>query len=215
MPYAGKLELGLPVELFILGSPNEEKYRTHVEEVGEKILVVNAPYVKGEIVPLREGTRLKLTYWDELSAYTFETVIMQRIAVPYPTFVLALPTSVTKIQRRNFVRITVNFPFSFRVVLQNGLSDFFEGIITDLSGGGIQFKTKKVMEKGYLLTADINLPNSVLEMPLRVVRSESVEKQPGWYVVSSEFFDISERIRDDVIRCVFEIQREMRKKGLM
>ena len=210
-----KLEFGLPLELKVLEGPYEGKYNSRVEEVGEKILVIGAPYEQGEVIPLREGTEVSLTYWDELSAYSFESVIMQRIAVPFPMFVLAMPDSVTKIQRRNFVRIPVSYPFTFRIVLEDSLSDMFEGSMLDLSGGGIQFKTKKYMDNGSLLDAHIFLPNRVLEMPLRVTRVERAEDRSGLFVVSSEFYNINERMRDDIIRCVFEIQREMRKKGLV
>lgn len=214
MSYLNKLVYGLPLELEVFEGMYEGKYRSRIEEVGERILVIGAPYERGEVVPLREGTNVKLTFWDELSAYSFEAVIMQRIAVPQPMFVLALPDVVTKIQRRNFVRVPANFPLTFRIVMADGLSDTFEGRMSDLSGGGIRFLTKKFIDSDSLLDAYIFLPNRALQTPLHVIRVEKADDGKQ-YIISSEFSDISERLRDQVVRCVFEIQREMRKKGLM
>jgi len=116
MSYKKKLVLGLPVELDVLEGVYEGVYRSRIEEVGEKILVVGAPYQNGELIPLREGTKVKLTFWDEVSAYSFQAKIMQRIAVPIPMFMFALPDTVTKIQRRNFVRVSATYPLTFQSV---------------------------------------------------------------------------------------------------
>ncbi|MFZ3129652.1 MAG: flagellar brake domain-containing protein [Desulfosporosinus sp.] len=216
MSYMNKLVLGLAVELVVSEGVYEGKYRTRIEEVGKKVLAVGAPFNQGEVVPLREGTKVKLTFWDEISAYSFEAKIMQRIAVPIPMFVLELPDSVTKVQRRNFVRVPAAYPVSFRSVTREGLSDFQKGTMLDLSGGGMSFLTEERVENRSLLYVQLTLPNGEFHTPVRVCRSEKIEdSKPQRYFISTEFHEISERERDRIIRCVFEIQREMRKKGLI
>ena len=216
MSYVKKLVFGLPLELEVLEGVYEGKYRSRIEEVGEKILVVGALFQHGEVVPLREGTKVKLTFWDEISAYSFETKIMQRIAVPVPMFVFALPDSVTKVQRRNYVRVPATYSLTFQSVTKEGLSNFRKGTMLDLSGGGIGFLTEEQVENGSLLYAQLVLPNGELHTPVRVCRTEKIEDtKPQRYFVSSEFYKISERERDRIIRCVFDIQRALRKKGLV
>lgn len=214
MSYKKKLSLGLAVELVVADGEYEGKYRTRIEEVGERILAVGAPFNHGEVVPLREGTKVKLTFWDEAAAYSFEGKIMQRIAVPVPMFVLELPDTVAKVQRRNFVRVSAFYPVSFCSVTKDGLSDFFNGTMLDLSGGGMRFLTKDRVENNSLLYVRINLPKGELKTAGRVCRAEKLEDSKH-YTVSVEFHDISERERDQIIRCVFDIQRAMRKKGLI
>ena len=214
MSYKKKLILGLAVELVVSDGEYEGNYRTRIEEVGERIIAVGAPFDHGEIVPLREGTQVKLTFWDEAAAYSFEGKIMQRIAVPIPMFVLELPDSVDKVQRRNFVRVPAFYPVSFRVVTKEGLSDLQKGTMIDLSGGGLRFLTKERVDNKALLYALIALPNGELKTPVRVCRAEKIEDSKH-YTVSVEFHDIAERERDQIIRCVFDIQRAMRKKGLV
>lgn len=214
MPYRNKLSPGHTVELVVSEGEYVGKYRTRIEEVGQKLLMVGAPYDKGEIVPLREGMKIKVTFWDEVAAYSFDGKIMQRIAVPIPMFVLELPNSVAKVQRRSFVRVPAFFSVSFRKVTKEGLSDLIKAMMLDLSGGGMRFTTQEYVENKSLLYAQIGLPNGELQTPVRVCRAEKIEDSKR-YSVSVEFHDLSERDRDRIIRCVFDLQRAMRKKGLV
>ncbi|AET70273.1 putative glycosyltransferase [Desulfosporosinus orientis DSM 765] len=214
MSYKKKLSPGQAVELIALEGKYEGQYRTRIEEVGEKLLMVGAPFENGELVPLREGTKVKLTFWDEAAVYSFEGKIMQRIAVPIPLFILVLPDKVDKVQRRNYVRVPALFPVMFRTVNREGLSDFQKATMIDLSGGGIRFTTKEHVEDKSLLYIQITLPNGEIQTPVRVIRVDKNEEMK-LYSVSGEFYEISERERDRIIRCVFDKQRAMRKKGLV
>ena len=214
LSYKKKLLPGVSVELSVLEGEYTGNYRTRVEEVGERLLAVGALFDRGEVLPLREGTKVKLTFWDEVAAYSFEAKIMQRIAVPVSLFVLELPDSISKVQRRSFVRVPAFYPIEFRTVTREGLSDLNKGIMLDLSGGGMRFSTKVHVENKSLLYVQLTLPIGEIQSPVRVCRAEQLEDDKR-YNVSVQFHEISERERDRIIRCVFDIQREMRKKGLI
>jgi len=206
----------LVVDLVVPGGEYEGEYRTRIEEVGERTLSVGAPFIKGALIPLRIGTKLKLIFWDEVSAYSFSTKILQRIAVPIHMFVLEMPNSIAKFQRRNFVRVPALYPASFQTVSGEGLSDSFKGTMLDLSGGGIRFLTEEYVEDGSILYVQSELPNGDMQTQVRVIRTEKIEdSKPQRYCVATEFHEISERDRDRIIRFIFEIQRMMRKKGLV
>lgn len=214
MSYKKKLLHGLAVELAVLEGEYQGNYRTKIEEVGERLLSVGVPFEHGELVPVREGTKVKITFCDETAVYSFEGSIMQRIAVPVPILVLVLPDTVEKVQRRHFVRVPASFPVSFRMVTREGLSDLYKAIMLDLSGGGMRFSTKEFVENKALLYAQFSLPNGEIQTPVRVCRVVRIEDTKK-YSISVEFHEISERERDKIIRCVFDIQRAMRKKGLV
>ncbi|MDR3600695.1 MAG: PilZ domain-containing protein [Desulfosporosinus sp.] len=205
---------GLAVDIVVEEGDYGGEYRTRIEEVEENTLSVGAPLEHGELVPLREGTKVKLIFWDKVAAYTVEAIIVQRIAVPISIFVLELTSSVTKVQRRNYVRVPALFPLTFEMVTREGLSDRHKAMMLDLSGGGMQFLTETRVEKTALLNIQVTLPNGDLRAAARVSRAERTEDRKR-YLVSVEFDFISERERDRIIRCVFDIQRAMRKKGLV
>jgi c-di-GMP-binding flagellar brake protein YcgR len=211
-----KIVPGLVVELVVLEGEYEGKYRTRIEEVGERVLSIGAPIEHGEVVPLRQGTKVKILFWDEVSAYSFTAKIMQRIAVPIHMFVLELPDSIAKVQRRNFVRVPAFYPLTFQTVTKEGLSDSKQGTMLDISGGGTRFLTEEQVDNKALLYARLALPNGDLQTPLRVCRVDKLEDtKPQRYCVSVEFYEIPERDRDRVVRIVFDIQRTLRKKGLV
>ena len=206
--------MGLTIELIVLEGDYEGHYRTRIEEVGERLLSIGAPFEHGEVIPVREGTKVRVRFWDEVAVYSFEGEIMQRIAVPVPTLILVLPETVNKVQRRDFVRVPASFPLTFRLVTGEGLSNLYQALMLDLSGGGVRFSMKERVENQSLLYVQLTLPNGELQTPVRVSRVVSIEGT-NRYCVSAEFHEISERDRDKIIRCVFDIQREMRKKGLV
>ena len=156
---------------------------------------MGAPFDHGELVPLREGSKVKLTFWDEVAAYSFEGRILRRIADPIPMFVLQLPDSVVKVQRRNYVRVPACYSLAFQSVTREGLSDLHNGTLLDLSGGGMRFVTKTRVENNSLLYAILTLPKGELRTPVRVCRADKTEESRH-YTVSVEFHDITERERD-------------------
>ena len=202
------------MELVVSEGEYVGRYKTRIEDMGDKILSLGAPFERGEVVSLREGTKVKLTYWDETAAYSFEGKVLRRIAVPVPMFVVELPNCVTKVQRRSFIRVPALYPVTFQSVTKEGLSDFYQATMLDLSGGGMRFLTEERVESKALLYTHLTLPNGDLRTPVRVCRVNKVEDSKR-YMVAVEFWDLQERERDRIIICIFEIQRAMLKKGLV
>ncbi|MEA4900854.1 flagellar brake protein [Desulfitobacterium sp.] len=214
MDYRKKICPGLAVELIISEGEYAGHYKTHIDEVGENILSVYAPIQQGQIVPLHEGTPMKVIFWDEVAAYEIKSKIIQRIAVPVAIFILEFPHDIRRVQRRNFVRVPAFYPITFRSVNRQGLSDPQKGTMLDLSGGGMRFQTYETVEMGAILLTTLSLPSGPLQTSARVCRVEKDLEQKR-YSVSVDFNQIPERDRDRIIRCVFDLQRDMRKKGLV
>jgi c-di-GMP-binding flagellar brake protein YcgR len=214
MDYRKKLTPGLAVDLLISDGDLAGQYKTHVDEVGENLLSVFVPITQGTVVPLREGTPAKIVFWDEVAAYEISTTIAQRIAVPVAVLVLDLPNDIRRVQRRNYVRVPAFYPVTFRSVNRQGLSDTKKGVMLDLSGGGMRFQTDEPVEKGAILIATLALLSGPIQTSARVCRVER-DSETSKYSVSVDFYQIPERDRDRIIRCVFELQRDMRKKGLV
>ncbi|MHB1650867.1 MAG: flagellar brake protein [Desulfitobacteriaceae bacterium] len=209
-----RIQPGLSVELVVPEGDYAGRYPTRVDEVGERLISVYAPYIQSEILPLREGSVVQIAFWDEISAYSFEAKLMQRIAVPVPVFVLEFPDTIRKMQRRNYVRVPAFYPVTFRSVNRQGLSDLKKVDMLDLSGGGMRFRSKEPLEDSSLLYTRLQLPTGEIQTPGRVCRVVKTEDGRA-YSVSVEFYEITERDRDRIIRCVFDLQRAMRKKGLV
>lgn len=214
MLYEEKLYEGLSVELVIAKGEYQGRYRTRIEEIGTRILSIGVPVAQGQFIPLREGTELELIFANDICAYSFFTTIIKRIALPVPTFILEFPSKIHKIQRRKYVRVPVIRTIKYRVLDKAGISEEKEAYMFDLSGGGLLMTTTEKLEPATLILIQLMISSQNMEIPGTVIRAEKDEDK-GVYKTSIEFHEITEKTRDQIIRHVFDIQREMRKKGLV
>ncbi|MFA6807425.1 MAG: flagellar brake domain-containing protein [Eubacteriales bacterium] len=214
MLYSDKLFEGLSVEIVVKEGEYKGRYRTKIEEVGKRLLSLGVPIVNGQFMPLREGTYVEVFFSDSVTAYVFNTVVIKRIAIPIPTFIVEFPTIIKKFQRRKFVRVSTIHALKYKIVEKEGLGEEKTGYMIDLSGGGMLLKSDEKIEKDTLLLITILLPQEIVQVPAKAIRYEKDEKS-GCYKISLEFHEIPERIRDKLVRHIFDIQREMRKKGLI
>lgn len=214
MLYEERIYEGLSVELVVLDGEYQGRYRTRIEEVGKRILSIGVPVSEGQFIPLREGTRLELIFADEVSAYSFTTSIIKRIALPIPTFIIEYPNKINKIQRRKFVRVPIIRPLKYRILDKDGVSDPKNGYMIDLSGGGLLFNAQENLPSKTIVLMQTTIGSEDLEIPGLIIRSTR-EDDKDMYRVSVQFHQISEKTRDKIIRYVFDLQREMRKKGLV
>jgi c-di-GMP-binding flagellar brake protein YcgR len=213
MLHEDKIYEGLSIELVVHSGEYRGKYRTRIEEVGKRILSIGVPVAEGQFIPLREGTELEIFFADNISAYSFSSIIIKRIAFPIPTFIIEFPQRIIKVQRRKFVRVEVIRPLIYRILGETGLSEERQGFMNDLSGGGLLFKSEEKIPLKTVLLLKLMIGTNEMEILGTVIRS--LKEDNDCYLVSVEFDEISEKTRDIIIKYIFDIQREMRKKGLV
>lgn len=215
LPYKHYLKQGLLIELSVLEGEYEGRYRSQIEEVNENSVMVGAPIEGGQVVPLREGTEVLLILWDDSATYEIKTKVIKRQAEPLPVMSLSLSDSYRRIQRRSYVRVPAFYEIHYRVIdHRSGLGKPQKVTMLDLSGGGMRFQVREKLEKNTVLFVELTLPTVELKTQAVVRRVFEMDER-GHYSVSVEFVDLPERDRDRIIRCVFDIQRAMRKKGLV
>ena len=214
MLYEDKIREGMSVEVVVREGEYEGRYRTKIEELGKRIISIGVPIADGQFVPLREGTSLEIFFNDEHTAYSFVSQIIRRISVPIPTFIIEYPTKIVKVQRRRFVRVQVFKHFKYLVIDKDGVSEEKTALMNDISGGGLRFQAQEYLEPKTLLMLKLSLGDNKLDIPALVIRSEKEEDTDN-YIISTSFKDISEKTRDKIIGYVFDIQRDMIRKGLV
>jgi len=214
MLYQDKISEGISVELVVQDGEYKGRYRTKIEEVGTRILSVGVPLCEGQFIPLREGTILDVIFNDEYSAYTFSSYIIRRLALPIPTFIIEFPNKINKVQRRQYVRVPIVNPVVYSVVTKDGISKEKKGFTADLSGGGMLLRTFENLPPETMIMINTLIGENNIDIQGITIRSIK-EDNSNYYDVSVMFIGISERIRDKIISYVFDIQRQMRRKGLV
>ncbi|TYP77788.1 flagellar brake protein [Paenibacillus methanolicus] len=207
------------IYLQVASSDEEEasiEYKTRIADETEDEMLIE--------LPVREGTSRykRLFIGDELSAYYVSSDGVKHYfnshVLGYKEDVIRLvrirkpePDSITKVQRRNFLRVGAELEMAVHF---SGLR--FLVVTDDLGGGGVSFLSdgKRPIKDGLEMECWLLLPyrNGSVDhahFKAEVVRLKKLES--GRLQIMSKFTRISENERQKIIRYCFERQFELRK----
>ncbi|MFC4103751.1 flagellar brake protein [Paenibacillus xanthanilyticus] len=207
------------IYLQVASSDEEEtaiEYKTRIADETEDELLIE--------LPVQEGTSRykRLFIGDELSAYYLSSDGVKHYfnshVMGYKEDVIRLvrirkpePDSITKVQRRNFLRVGAELEMAVHF---SGLR--FLVVTDDLGGGGVSFLSdgKRPIKEGLEMECWLLLPyrNGSVDhafFKAEVVRLKKLES--GRLQIMSKFTRISENERQKIIRYCFERQFELRK----
>jgi c-di-GMP-binding flagellar brake protein YcgR len=144
-----------------------------------------------------------------------------------PAFLIPLPDSVLRLQRREYYRLItpVLHPLRCKLPLANedGSTSYMEAQVIDISGGGLAVMAPP---SGIVFEMDMRFPNCQLELPdigtvkagLRVRNCFEVTLRNGNRVrrCGCEFVDLSPAMRATIERYIMKVERERkaRESGL-
>lgn len=211
------LKVNQLVEIKTDGMLYRGTYPSRIEEITGNVLYLAVPIRSGELVPLRTGETIRVSYVDKDNAYSFVTRVLGRKIDPIPVLIVERPQTITRIQRRNFVRIEASLPIYFQL-LEEETGEIGEGRTVDISGGGVLFTTRAGwIRANHLLRVRVDLPQ--LEPVVCIARVIRVGQNRisgvVYNQVACKFEDLREGQRDTIIKFIFERQRELIKKGLL
>lgn len=206
------IELNQRIEIEILEGPYQGSYFSHVVDKDGEYLEISIPTSKGDLVPVREETRLNVIFVGPEAMYQFSSTVLRRVREgKVYALIIAPPERIERIQRREFFRLDVSIPFMFR--RQEEDEEFIPAHTVDLSGGGLKFRSEERLEEGETLLVrfeEEQLGELLLE--LEILRRD---KGDDLYTYAAEFKEILENEQDAVIGYIFDKQRELKKKGLL
>lgn len=96
--------------------------------------------------------------------------------------------------------------------------DNYKCTIVDISGGGIRVFSKRQLEKNEMVyvkfTLNFNSGDKEADVLAKVVDSQKNSKDETMFDSRLQFINISEADREEIVKYVFEQQRNMLKKEL-
>ena len=211
------LKIGQRVEYFV--DDDDEKYTSRIEDMTATELIVAMPVDKKRrpIIPL-PGTRLYGLAVGERCRYQFFSVFHDKAQQQIPIWRISRPESVERHQNREFVRVKVNLVAQVQVMdASGGFSPPTEARVVDLSGSGLAFAFPKPVIEGVQVALEIhNLPNlGTLRSMGRVMRCSSIDTSKGTiYQIGVQLLSLTPRIRNQLVRYIFEVQRRDLAKGI-
>ncbi|WP_010494949.1 flagellar brake protein [Paenibacillus elgii] len=209
--------------LFIqINSIDEEEAK---QEYKSRIAGVSDAYISMEVPMNDKSGKLKRLYpGDELSVYFiteggvknyfissvlgFSDDVIRLVLIKKPD-----PESITKVQRRNFLRV----PAILEIAVKFSEQLQFVSLTDDVGGGGISFLCEGYVpvESGHTVECWLLVPfkNGQIEhVPFKSEIVRVKELETGKKQVMMRFSEITDRDRQKIIRYCFERQLDFRKR---
>ena len=169
---------------------------------------------------LEEGDIVFITYTDQKFLFSFNAVMTGvRKASPDSSgvkyiFDIIPITTPEKQQRREFYRINLSTDILYYKKTETG-----EGIETeikmktlDLSAGGFRAKSKTPIKSGSVLECTVAIGHEALPVSVKILSAKQEDindTKNGLYDVRAIFYDMSDQIRDRIVRYIFARQRQV------
>lgn len=191
-------------------------YKARVADIAKDTISVELPISldSGETKLISNGTILNVWYSsNDLGQFSFATKVIGYRQDKIPLLLLEKPSDFTRIQRRDYIRVPTFLETSYKYKGTN--SDTWQLVkTTDISGGGIQFSipySKNNIDReieGWLIVPLKNGSIEHIKYNGKILRETNNNRET---LISVQFTDIDEKMREKIIRYCFEKQVELRK----
>ncbi|MGL4847489.1 MAG: flagellar brake protein [Clostridium sp.] len=196
-----KIKLNTLIEI----EEEDKKYQCRVLDIDEETISIDIPVCGHEYLFLNKGDKFEVSYLVENECYyTGECTIIKRYRSNMYLYLLTRPRKIKKIQRRSFVRAKTLDTIHYRKEVD---PSWREGVMLDLSGGGMRACLKDEFECGENVKIKIREEYEEIIVEGTVVRSEETEN-----IYGVQFNEIDERKRDKLVKKVFTIMIRERKR---
>ncbi|WP_018755289.1 flagellar brake protein [Paenibacillus terrigena] len=194
------------------------EYKSRIVEMDETNLFIEIPLDErtGRYKPLHLGDELSVYFLTEggvknyFNTYVCGTRqdVVRMVAIKKPEL-----ESISKIQRRNFLRVTAELELAVKLMDQVQ----FIAITEDVSGGGISFRcdAKWNVKPGQQISCWLLIPYRNGAVEHAQFTAEAVRVKPLTHdkqLVMMKFSEVSETEQQKIIRFCFEKQFDYRKK---
>lgn len=212
-------------------------YKSQVLDIKEDgNLEISMPIEAGKLLLLPLGVRFEFVFYSSGGLYRAVGLIKQRYKKDNVYMLeVELKSQLEKFQRREFFRFSCLLDFKYykitdehsklesidEIFLQIRDDDFYgkvyEGQIVDLSGGGLKFNTVEELTVGSYLLYELHLQNDIINKQYYIVgeiiscrKMENIQEKK--FQARGKFLIKDDRVRENIIRYIFEEERRTRQK---
>lgn len=202
-----ELSPGQIVDVVLETDESSLRLPSRILEVGPKGFAVFRPMLDGAPIPISK--RLLLTFPRGNAIWTLDcpvqATISMRVDLGFPE-----PENIRRVQRREHLRVPLTMPMDYQLPIGERWGRMRQGVLQDLSGGGCLLLLNEELSPGGTLMVHLSMEAfGLMELKGRIIRATPAEKRHGGrWLVAIEFYPISERDRDRLVKFVFNKHRE-------
>lgn len=205
--------VGSKVEILTYDRNGLKKDKIYVsqfeQQLEDKLFKIATPIHEGKIVPMHIDQKVRIVYYTKKGIYAFDAVILQRESGLIPLLTIQKISEVKKVQRREYFRYDCILPFEYKLITD---PQRYEGLIKNISGGGICFITNHKFDGKSLIACFMNLEGDQFDCVGEVLRIMPSDNASYRYEVNVKFSKITDVNREKIVKYIFEEQRRIQKK---
>ncbi|MCL6639437.1 MAG: flagellar brake domain-containing protein [Firmicutes bacterium] len=219
MTDAKNLRVNMRIEVAREGE--EEYYTSSIQDIKKDVILISIPYRARLPLSLWTGQKVNVRFMGDNEVFSFDSTVQGTISDGIPLYELAVPERLTRVQRRNHVRVPATLEIRLREATDGaasggGFDEQGETIVKsiNISAGGLKFLAEKKYPAGTVLMVRFSLPKDggivYIDARAKVVRCENVgDDDKGRYAVAVKFVKISPFHQDVIYSYVFQRMREL------
>ncbi len=205
-------KVGQIIEIRDKSDDEAPKHRIRIVTIeSETEIVTEVPTIAGHPMSMHNGSEFELTYYSEASVFTQSIEVVTRFLSGQKVCVrLLLLGEAKRSNRRQYFRLPVLLDGFSR----GGSNPFAPMTTTNLSAGGIRFVTLEKYKTGQFIQIKIKLKKDTLDIVGEVISCNFIQDSTRRHDVRVRFEQISTREEQIILKYLFEIQRDIKRKGL-
>jgi c-di-GMP-binding flagellar brake protein YcgR len=240
----GILELWDRLEITIEERGRSGRYRSRVEDITSKHLVIDRPTLVSGDALFTVGVHFRANFFKPDSAYTFSGQILSRHNGRADAYLIPLPTDIERNQRRRYFRLGANgavtiIPAEELFTGKRTVEDLpqFHAHCINISGNGVLVRSRLDTKVGSRALVVIKLEDYSKQMSAFGIIRRRVDEPEEMHQygielftmeeltmilnssqskhIPKEFLSFDETQRTGLLNFIFEQQVEMKKKGLI
>lgn len=210
----------------------EKIFMSKVYDVmSEDTIEILMPMEKQKLVMLGLNREYTMRFYGETGLYQCTATVADRYKSGNVYILLMeLTSNLQKYQRREYYRFSCVLEMNVRNLTEEEREELeekqtarfhpevltYNGVIVDISGGGIRFVSRQRFQPGSFIFSSFGLKvggiHKTYVMVSRVLASRLLENRNATYEHRAQFYNLEESIREDIIKYVFEEERKSRRK---
>ena len=192
--------------------------------VGEKLYIsITSDDKKFKL--LYVGDYIKGFVFNHLTGVSFEANITNRIAGDIPVYEVSELRNFEEVQRRKDIRVCCNMPIMYsdneyilnlnikniQMQLQDVIKYLNEGVISDLSAGGVKFICDKRFNINTTLLLLFDLEDKHIVVKAKILYKDiNIKTKRALYTYGAQFIELDDNQREKIIKHLFVIMRKNR-----
>lgn len=222
------IDIGTKFDVVPLKTEPKNTYYSYVKDFNDAEILIDLPSKEDNYAIISVKDIIKISVTAKEAIYSFNTVVTRKQILPITGFWVKTPRTFDRIQRRKYLRVSVNLAMKVVMIDKDGDMLNVAIQIRDFSAGGVSFYTNEnlaLYTKIGKFFVNFSLPASgkiiktraelIFIRPMSTDAPELPSKIKYQYVSALEFVDLDEETVDELCKFCFQYQIDLKRKGLL